>query len=247
MDDELADEVRFQLPVAVGQRYGDIPASMENAASASSRTRLRITADIQMSGRLRRIESPTHTITLLPYKNHLGRVSHRRITAKFRSVTLLESDFVLVVQADGLDAPRCFAERDSRGPETIAMQLTVVPKFKLPPIPAQEFIFIVDRSGSMSGSRIETAKRTLNVLLPMLPAAPIGTTFNIVSFGSEADSLWPSSCNYTEDTLNYAVNCFPQPNFTVFLAHYDNDRKGMLKACQLTMVARKYVQRWHLL
>jgi von Willebrand factor type A domain len=206
MDDEVADEVRFQLPVAIGQRYGTVPTSVESAASASSRTRLRITADIQMSGRLQNVKSPTHVISLSPYKTHLGRVSHRRTTAKFRSATFLEHDFVLVVRADGLDAPRCFVERDLRpeGLETIAMQLTIVPKFKLPPIPAQEFIFVVDRSGSMSGLRIETAKRTLNILLRMLPGA--FTTFNIFSFGSKADSLWPSSPGYTQDTLDYAVN-----------------------------------------
>jgi cobalamin biosynthesis protein CobT len=84
------------------------------------------------------------------------------------------------------------------------MQLTMVPKFKLPPIPAQEFIFVVDRSGSMSGARIETAKRTLKILLRMLPSSL--TTFNIVSFGTRADSIWPSSQGYTQDTLDYGVN-----------------------------------------
>lgn len=208
MDDEVVDQVRFQLPMALGKRYGTPPPGIENTAAAASGTRLRITADIQMSGRIDKVSSPTHIIgPLIPYKTHLGRPSRRRTTVKFRSETFLQHDFVLTIQANGLDAPRCFAEeRDSGGSGTIAMQLTIVPKFKLPPTPAQEFIFIVDRSGSMSGTRIETVKRTLKMLLRMLPSTL--TTFNIVSFGSTADSLWVNSQNYTEDTLDYAVNIF---------------------------------------
>jgi hypothetical protein len=203
MDDETVDQVRFQLPVALGQRYGTPPPGIENSAAATPRTRLQITADIQTSGRIRNVSSPTHLIGLVPYKTHLGRSSHRRTTAKFRSMTFLQRDFVLIVQAEGLDTPRCFAEQDLRGSETIAMQLTMIPKFKLPPIPAQEFIFVIDRSGSMAGARIETAKRTLKMLLRMLPSS--STTFNIVSFGFESDSIWSSSKNYTQDVLDDAV------------------------------------------
>jgi len=205
MDDEIPDQVRLQLPVAIGKRYGTPPPGIENTASATNRTCLRIAVDMQMSGRIRGVSSPTHPIgPLLPYRTDLGRLSRRRMTVKFRSGTFLQHDFVLTIHADGLDAPRCFVERDSRGTETIAMQLTMIPKFNFPPIPAQEFIFVVDRSGSMSGARIETAKRTLKILLRMLPRAL--TMFNVVSFGSHADSLWPNSQNYKQDTLDNGVN-----------------------------------------
>ncbi|KAG6380484.1 hypothetical protein JVT61DRAFT_8637 [Boletus reticuloceps] len=60
-----------------------------------------------------------------------------------------------------MDARR---EGDEEG-STIAMQLTLVPKFQAPKIPSQEYIFIIDRSGSMSNTPIETAKRTLIMLL----------------------------------------------------------------------------------
>ncbi|KDQ53740.1 hypothetical protein JAAARDRAFT_197188 [Jaapia argillacea MUCL 33604] len=212
MDDEFPDQVRFQLPMCVGERYGDVPPAMENASTASSATRIRITLDIQTSGHIQSVTSPTHTILLIPYRTHYGRSSFRRTTAKFRSTLFLERDFVLVVQAEGLDTPRCFAERarhprgsnnGGNGRETIALQLTVVPKFELPPLPAQEYIFLVDRSGSMGGRRIDTAKGTLVMLLRMLPTR--GTIFNIFSFGSQTDSLWESSVGYGEDTLNRAT------------------------------------------
>jgi hypothetical protein len=44
------------------------------------------------------------------------------------------------------------------------MQFTIVPNFQLPPVKGQEYIFLIDRSSSMSGARIETAKRFVDTL-----------------------------------------------------------------------------------
>jgi Mg-chelatase subunit ChlD len=45
----------------------------------------------------------------------------------------------------------------------------------------QDYIFLIDRSGSMSGQRINLAVGALKLFLHSLP---IGSKFNIVSFGS---------------------------------------------------------------
>ncbi|XP_069960100.1 von Willebrand factor A domain-containing protein 5A isoform X2 [Cherax quadricarinatus] len=62
-----------------------------------------------------------------------------------------------------------------------------------------EIIFVIDRSGSMGGEKIQSARATLLLFLKSLP---IGCFFNIISFGSDFCSLFPAgSCEYNEETL----------------------------------------------
>uniref|UniRef100_A0A3P9LZF8 von Willebrand factor A domain containing 5B1 n=1 Tax=Oryzias latipes TaxID=8090 RepID=A0A3P9LZF8_ORYLA len=64
-----------------------------------------------------------------------------------------------------------------------------------------EFIFLVDRSGSMSGSNINRVKDALVVILKSLMP---GCLFNIVSFGSMFKSLFASSQSYEEEAVAQA-------------------------------------------
>lgn len=56
-----------------------------------------------------------------------------------------------------------------------------------------EMIFIVDRSGSMAGSSMQSVKDTLHIFLRSIP---VGCFFNIVGFGSTWRSLFPDSVAY---------------------------------------------------
>ncbi|XP_039355485.1 von Willebrand factor A domain-containing protein 5A-like isoform X1 [Mauremys reevesii] len=73
--------------------------------------------------------------------------------------------------------------------------------------PSGEFIFLLDRSGSMrcpidgrdrSPQRIDSAKETLVLLLKSLP---LGCYFNIYGFGSRFESFYPQSVAYTQQTM----------------------------------------------
>lgn len=55
-------------------------------------------------------------------------------------------------------------------------------------------MFLLDRSGSMGGKRIEKAKEALILFIKSLPQ---DTYFNVVSFGSGSNKLFnPNSVKY---------------------------------------------------
>ncbi|XP_019355584.2 von Willebrand factor A domain-containing protein 5B1 isoform X1 [Alligator mississippiensis] len=65
-----------------------------------------------------------------------------------------------------------------------------------------EFIFLIDRSGSMSGVSINRVKDALLVILKSLVPACL---FNVIGFGSTFKTLFPSSQTYCEESL--AIAC----------------------------------------
>ncbi|XP_032401502.1 von Willebrand factor A domain-containing protein 5A-like isoform X1 [Xiphophorus hellerii] len=74
-----------------------------------------------------------------------------------------------------------------------------------------EFVFLVDRSGSMDcpmnnstpqETRISSARDTLLLLLKSLP---MGYYFNIYSFGSSFEHIFPKSVEYTKKTMKKAL------------------------------------------
>ena len=53
-----------------------------------------------------------------------------------------------------------------------------------------DYVFLLDRSGSMSGARIEKAKEALILFLKSLPE---DSYFNVVSFGSKSIKMFEKS------------------------------------------------------
>ncbi|KAF9070048.1 von Willebrand factor type A domain-containing protein, partial [Rhodocollybia butyracea] len=207
MDDEKKDQIKFIFPRTYAQRYGSAP-SINAAVSRTAHQPFQMDFMIQQAGAIRSISCPSgHPISL-----ELG--APEGITSQegyFASVSLTDStgfltqDVILVITAAGLDAPRCFIEpHQSPNEETTAMALTFVPQFNLPDVQSgMEYVFLVDRSGSMQGTGIQLVREALVVLLRGLPTS--GTTFNIFSFGSTATKLWPSSRQYSQSTLDEAT------------------------------------------
>jgi hypothetical protein len=91
--------------------------------------------------------------------------------------------------------------------------VTFIPFFKLGELEGekQEFVFVVDCSGSMVGNKIHFVREALPLFLKALPT---GCQFNILKFGTKFESLFPlpSSQNilgmgiYDEENLGRAMD-----------------------------------------
>ena len=66
-----------------------------------------------------------------------------------------------------------------------------------------EFVFVVDRSGSMRGSNNDSARETLLLFLKSLP---YGCYFNVVGFGSSYKTLFDKSVLYNDENLKKATD-----------------------------------------
>ncbi|KAB0380535.1 hypothetical protein FD755_008319 [Muntiacus reevesi] len=64
-----------------------------------------------------------------------------------------------------------------------------------------EFIFLIDRSGSMNGTNIQRVKDAMLVALKSLMPTCL---FNVIGFGSTFKTLFPSSQTYSEENLAMA-------------------------------------------
>ena len=66
------------------------------------------------------------------------------------------------------------------------------------------FIFIVDRSGSMSGSKMDT---TIEALILFIKSLPFGSRFEIISFGTKFDKMSKSDegFQYDDETLEKVI------------------------------------------
>jgi hypothetical protein len=215
--DAEVDGVRLTIPTSISPRYGAYPGHLQDTSAAIESKGISITVDVNMAEGIpiRKVISPSHPIDVT-----LGSVSTSNIdegaSALKASATLalgtceLEKDFVLQVVAKDVGIPQAILEIHPTLPGQRALMTTLVPKFNLKP-QRPEIIFIADRSGSMSG-HIPTLVSALKIFLKSIP---VGCMFNICSFGTDYQFLWPKSQLYDQDTLGKAIRyavrqCIPQ-------------------------------------
>jgi Ca-activated chloride channel family protein len=201
---ELAAEgeaVRFTLPTTVSPRYapaanrqgvGPTPAEALNPPVALQVPYgFSFEMDVTMSGAIRSVQSPSHPVELeLDGPRAKVRLAQRSAA--------MDRDLVIVLGADTLSAPHAVVERGEQGG---AVLLSLLPRFESK-AQAAEVIFVIDRSGSMGGESIAEVRNALQLCLRSL--AP-GSRFNIVSFGSRYEALFPESRAYDDASLGDAA------------------------------------------
>jgi Ca-activated chloride channel family protein len=190
--------LRFSIPTTVSPRYApteDRAAVGRSDAEALNPPRawkvpygLEVSLRLSMTGTISRLDSPSHPISV----SMTG--PSATVTLSTRE-TALDRDFVLSIDADGLDRPQGWAERDDD--EASAMAVAFVPDLGSATSPS-DVTFLVDRSGSMQGDSINEVRNALQLCLRSLVA---DCRFNIVGFGSTFQPLFPTSREYDDASL----------------------------------------------
>ena len=194
--------LRFTVPTTVSPRYAPTDDQVGVGPPDSQTLNpprgwqvpygLNLTVRVAMPGAISQVESPSHPVSVT--------LADRTATVALSQRDAgLDRDFVLNVQAAGLDTPRAWIERNTDD-NTHAIAIAFSPSWGTDQVPA-EVVFVVDRSGSMGGSSIEEVRNALQLCLrSMIP----GCRFNIIGFGSRVEALFPASREYDERSLKAA-------------------------------------------
>ncbi len=160
--------------------------------------RVLIEASIESAIAIKSVYSPTHTIDV-------KRSDDRHATVRFELQNQVPaSDFRLFYDvAKGEVGASVLSYRPGTDDDGYFL-LLASPQIKADTAerPAKTTIFVVDRSGSMSGKKIEQAKEALKFVLNNLRQ---GDTFNIIAYDSSVESFRPELQKYDEETRKAAL------------------------------------------
>ena len=206
--DKETEAARFSLPTVLKPRYTPVGSTDPLAAiggeggqvekgSAPAMSSFGIVVD--GADEVSSITSPTHGIDTA-----LNDKGGSDVTLSDKGP--LVKDLVILVQYKNPHVPRAIVEKgvEKKGSQLMsdqAVMLEFFPKFTSFQA-ACEFLFVVDRSGSMQGAYINSAKETLVLFLKSIPP---GCYFNIIGFGSRYEHLFPSSIPYNQSNLDKAM------------------------------------------
>jgi Ca-activated chloride channel homolog len=158
--------------------------------------KLNIQVAIETKGEIKNVYSPTHSI-------ELKRDAHTA-TVSFKSENQVPtSDFRLLYDAEsGKLGTSVLSYRPQSGDDGYFLLLTSPAIEPAAERPKKTVIFVVDRSGSMSGAKIEQAKGALKFVLNNLRA---GDLFNIITYDSAVESFRPELQRFDEETRKAAL------------------------------------------
>ncbi|XP_048586493.1 von Willebrand factor A domain-containing protein 5A-like isoform X2 [Nematostella vectensis] len=219
--DEENGTVQFVLPTVLNPRYTpvDQQPSISTEIPASSVAKpysFEFQMNVKSGSAITEISSTSHKLCFQPdpSDNCHASVTLAESHTFRRDVEIqIKSEDPFVAHAlvePGLPRPSDAPEDKTRGlaisteflQKPVAM-VNFVPAFKADDLTCGEFIFVVDRSGSMNRGGIKDAARTLQLFLKSLPD---GCYFNIVGFGSSYKTLFSKSKTYNDETLKTATN-----------------------------------------
>ncbi|XP_015283003.1 PREDICTED: von Willebrand factor A domain-containing protein 5A-like isoform X2 [Gekko japonicus] len=216
--------VRFVLPAVLNPRYephgsdkNTVTKSIPRVPQGKLPYTLGLCATLESSHGINRVESKC---TLEPLRYTVE--DHTAAKVSLAEGHQFDRDVELLIYYEEVHKPSAILEAGKPGAASgslmgdPALLVTLYPSLQCAPKPGLsatgEFLFLLDRSGSMDCSsdynipdapqRIQSAKETLILLLKSLP---LGCFFNIYGFGSTYDSFYPQSVEYTQQTMSESL------------------------------------------
>ena len=166
--------------------------------TAEAPENVRIQLSIEASSPIKNIYSPTHTIDI-------QRPDDKHAVVKFSASRQVPGgDFRMFYDCGtGTMGASVLTYRPSEGEDGYFL-LLMSPEVKPGHAerPAKTCVFVVDRSGSMSGAKIEQAKGALKFVLNNLRE---GDLFNVIAYDSEVTSFRPELQRFSEETRKAAL------------------------------------------
>ncbi|XP_039679676.1 von Willebrand factor A domain-containing protein 5A-like isoform X2 [Perca fluviatilis] len=208
-----ADEgLRFCLPAVLNPRYQpqgseDVCIQVTSVPASLVPYSLSFSARVSSPRPVSKVESNC-ALDALQYLN----TEQTQATVKLAAGHKFDRDVELLIYYKDAHQPTAVVEvgQASAKPGSLmgdpVVMLSLYPEFPQAVMSSVascgEFVLLLDRSGSMDGSRIKSARETLLLLLKSLP---IGCYFNIYSFGSCHEHIFSESVEYSQKTMEEAL------------------------------------------
>ncbi len=207
---DAENKIRFSLPSTLKPRYtptGSVdPLAPISGASDEQVERSTVSGvggfELNILNASLQIADVTSTHSLKTVRDS----ENDRMIVSLAEEKSLDRDLVIQLEHKDIHQPTVLVETGKDGDGNFmndqAVMLNFFPDFEQKEA-ACEFIFLIDRSGSMSGSYIKSARETLILFMKSLPE---NSHFNIIGFGSRFEKLFPNnSVSYTQETLDTAM------------------------------------------
>ncbi|XP_039454035.1 von Willebrand factor A domain-containing protein 5A-like isoform X2 [Oreochromis aureus] len=211
------DGLRFCLPAVLNPRYqpqGSEGAGVQVTSVPASLVpySLSFSARVSSPRPISKVESNC-SLDPLQYLN----TDQTQATVKLAAGHKFDRDVELLIYYKDahqptavVEAGQASAEPGSLMGEPVVM-VSLYPEFPQSVMSSKasrgEFVFLMDRSGSMNYTRIRSARDTLLLLLKSLP---MGCYFNIYSFGSRYEHIFSTSVKYKQENVKIALTKIEQ-------------------------------------
>uniref|UniRef100_A0A3Q2G2G2 Uncharacterized protein n=1 Tax=Cyprinodon variegatus TaxID=28743 RepID=A0A3Q2G2G2_CYPVA len=211
------DGLRFCLPAVLNPRYQPQGSYVTSVSASLVPYSLSFCVQVSSPHAISKVESSC-SLEPLQYLN----TDQTQATVKLAAGHKFDRDIELLIYYKDAHQPTAVVEagQASAKPGSLmgdpVVMVSLYPEFPqsvMSSLPScGEFVFLMDRSGSMDcalnnsmeqQTRINSARDTLLLLLKSLP---MGCYFNIYSFGSSFEHIFPTSVEYNEKTMNEALN-----------------------------------------